>query len=97
MSNTLAQIYYKKYYVRIRVYKKFYDFLCADVCEKNGGKFMITLELLRECDNCPEFEVHQNTQCADLLDGRTICYHTVTCEHIEKCRNLIEYLRKDGK
>lgn len=58
---------------------------------------MITLELLDQCENCPEFEVRQDSNCFDTFDGRTICQHTVTCEHIAKCRNLMEYLRKEGK
>lgn len=57
---------------------------------------MIEFKLLDECEDCPEFDVRQDSHSAVLFDGRVICQHTVTWEHLEKCRNLIAHLRKEG-
>jgi hypothetical protein len=56
---------------------------------------MIEVKLLAECEDCPEFEVTQDSHCCELLDGREICQHTITCEHINKCRNLKAHLQRE--
>lgn len=55
------------------------------------------LVFMEECEDCPELEVKQKTTCLTSLDGREICHHTLTCEHIRKCKRLKEYLQKGGK
>ena len=57
---------------------------------------MIRLELLGEvCQNCPHFEVEQDTESNELIRGKELYYHTVTCRHITKCRDIILYLQKE--
>ena len=55
---------------------------------------MIELKLLKECNDCPEFEVHQDSRRAILMNGEKLSQHIVTCEHIDKCKNLIKLLEK---
>jgi len=60
---------------------------------------MITLELLGEvCQNCPHFEVEQDTKSVRFIDGfreGKALYYTVTCRHITKCRDITLYLQKE--
>lgn len=57
---------------------------------------MITLELLGEvCQNCPHFEVEQNTESNLLIPDKELYYHTVTCRHITNYRDITLYLQKE--
>lgn len=55
---------------------------------------MIEFKLLKECEDCPEFEVCQDTQCVTLMDGKKVSQHLITCEHIGKCQQLLKHLKE---
>lgn len=57
--------------------------------------FVIEYTLLEECNNCSEFEVTQDTQHHITLGSGDIWKHTITCRHINKCKNLKAYLQKE--
>lgn len=50
---------------------------------------MISLQIERYCENCPEFEVKQETLRIGFCDAS----HLLTCEHADKCRNLYKQLK----
>ena len=50
---------------------------------------MITLEVEKYCENCPEFEVKQETLRIGFCDSS----HLLMCEHADKCRNLYKHLK----
>ena len=51
---------------------------------------MIDLQVEKYCENCPEFEVRQET----LRIGYSNSSHLLMCEHAEKCRNLVNYFKE---
>ena len=49
---------------------------------------MISLQVEEYCENCPEFEVRQETLKIGFCDST----HLLMCEHAEKCRNLYKHI-----
>ena len=52
---------------------------------------MIKLQIESYCENCPEFEVEQDTTTLNSI-GFCEAVHTLSCEHAEKCKNLFNYI-----
>lgn len=51
---------------------------------------MIKLNTEKYCENCPEFDAKViKIGC----DGDYIVSTTIVCEHLEKCRRLVLYLK----
>lgn len=50
---------------------------------------MISLQVEEYCENCPDFEVKQETLRIGFCDSS----HLLMCEHADKCRNLNKYLK----
>jgi hypothetical protein len=55
---------------------------------------MIEFKFLDECQQCPEFEVTQDTDIYMICSGRK-ANHIISCEHIDRCRNIIEHLKME--
>ena len=49
---------------------------------------MISLQVEKYCEGCPEFEVEQET----LRIGFVESVHLLKCQHAEKCKSLCEYI-----
>ncbi len=58
---------------------------------------MINFEFMRECENCPNLEVTMSTYCITSFGSENEYHHTVTCEHKDKCQNIIAHLRKENE
>ena len=57
----------------------------------------VKLELLRACENCPDFKATTDTFSNTVLPGDEIYFHTVRCTNYFKCQRLLEHLQKEGK
>lgn len=56
---------------------------------------MINISVEKYCENCIDFEVEQNTNCATTFDGRTaFVQHTIMCKNRKKCRRICNYLKQ---
>ncbi len=59
---------------------------------------MIKLELLDACQNCPDFDPIKTNGYDLMCMGEVIERNcTITCENIEECRALLDYLKKEEK
>lgn len=50
---------------------------------------MISLQIDEYCENCPDFEVKQETMRIGFCDAS----HLLLCEHAGKCRNLYKHMK----
>lgn len=58
---------------------------------------MITLEIEKYCNNCPNFDVETEKHMLNV-DGRPLEYYTyVKCKNREMCRNIKKYLESEIK
>lgn len=55
---------------------------------------MINMRFMQECEKCPYLEVKLNSIEIGTMSN-TKYNHIITCEHIEVCQTLKEYLRKE--
>ena len=55
---------------------------------------MINLQIKDYCNDCPDFEVNQETVTLNSI-GFCETVHILTCEHAEKCENLYRHLKKE--
>ena len=56
---------------------------------------MIKISVEKYCENCPNFEVEQDTNCAITSDGRTaFVEHLLECKHKYKCKQIRNYLEQ---
>ena len=58
---------------------------------------MIKMDFMLECENCPHLEVTSNSIELTSWANFPIYEHTVTCENIQRCKLMREYLRKEMK
>ena len=59
---------------------------------------MIKLDLLPVCDNCPEFEPVKTGEYNIMCMGEVVESNcTITCENMDKCKAMFEYLQKEVK
>lgn len=56
---------------------------------------MIQLDLLEACHKCPDFEPKKVHLYNTIVGMEYIPCYDVTCENIEKCRVLLEHLKKE--
>lgn len=54
---------------------------------------MIETNFMDECENCPHLDVTKDCV-GRWTDGDSI-WHVITCKHIEKCKTMKRYLRKE--
>ena len=52
---------------------------------------MIDLQIESYCNNCPDFEVEQETMSFGISDN----YHKLECKHRYKCKSLANYLKRE--
>lgn len=55
---------------------------------------MITTQFMKECENCPHLEVTLNTIVLQSMMADEY-RHIITCERINECKSIKEYLRKE--
>ena len=57
---------------------------------------MITLDLLPVCEDCPEFEPVKTDNYNIMHFGKVVESNCkITCENIDKCKAILEYLQKE--
>lgn len=56
---------------------------------------MIEVNLMDACQKCPHLEAKSNYLYDITTIGTSEPYQEITCEHIEKCRTLLEHLEKE--
>lgn len=67
--------------------------MLRDVLERKN-KIMIKFHIEEYCENCPEFEIVQESlKSSDFTNGVYVEHH-LSCLHAEKCREIKEYLKK---
>lgn len=56
---------------------------------------MIKINVEKYCENCPNLEVEQDTNCAVAVDGRTaFVEHIIRCKHRFQCKRIRDYLEQ---
>lgn len=56
---------------------------------------MIKINVEKYCENCPDFEAEQYTNCAVTSDGSTaFVEHLIGCKHKYKCKQIRNYLEQ---
>lgn len=59
---------------------------------------MITLEIEDYCQDCPHFEVEQNSFSAINVYGEEVlCEHAITCKNLKLCERLRKHLLNKGE
>lgn len=64
---------------------------------KKEDKIVIELNVLEACHKCPDFEPKRVHLYNSLVNFEEVPYYEVTCENIDKCRALLEHLKKEVK
>ena len=56
---------------------------------------MIKTNFMDECENCPHLELTKETIDLASWAEKGWYEHIITCEHIEKCKDIKDHLRKE--
>ena len=56
---------------------------------------MIKTDFMAECANCPHLEVKAISFNLQNWGNETWYEHTITCEHMDKCRCIKEHLGRE--
>ncbi len=63
---------------------------------KGAGTQMINLMIEEQCENCPSFEVEQESVSAfDICSRETNVHHILRCKNEGLCQNIKMYINND--